>query len=147
MRVARTVVLTPGQKEALEARTRARSASARSVERARIVLMAALAVTGTPPFSIFQSEFTILRAGFAAQRTGAVVLFVGLTFAIFCGFFYHVARMVLGAPGDLPRGEPSRWKTYPVIALTVILMLLGFWLPPPIYDLLGAAANILVVQP
>jgi len=40
MRVARPVVLSPEQREALEARARARSASLRSVERARIVLMA-----------------------------------------------------------------------------------------------------------
>jgi len=41
MRVARAVVLNPEQRQVLEARARARSASARSVERARIVLMAA----------------------------------------------------------------------------------------------------------
>ena len=40
MRVARPVVLSPEQREMLESRARARSASARSVERARIVLMA-----------------------------------------------------------------------------------------------------------
>jgi len=40
MRVARPVVLSSEQREALEARARARSASLRSVERARIVLMA-----------------------------------------------------------------------------------------------------------
>ena len=40
MRVARPVVLEPDQQEALESRARARSASARSVERARIVLLA-----------------------------------------------------------------------------------------------------------
>jgi transposase len=40
MRVARPVVLEPEQKKALEGRTRARSASSRSVERARIVLLA-----------------------------------------------------------------------------------------------------------
>ena len=40
MRVARPVVLEPDQQEALETRARARSASARSVERARIVLLA-----------------------------------------------------------------------------------------------------------
>ena len=40
MRVARPVVLSPEQKETLESRARARSASARSAERARIVLMA-----------------------------------------------------------------------------------------------------------
>jgi transposase len=40
MRVARPVVLSSEQREALDARARARSASLRSVERARIVLMA-----------------------------------------------------------------------------------------------------------
>lgn len=40
MRVARPVVLSPEQREVLEARARARSAPARSVERARIVLLA-----------------------------------------------------------------------------------------------------------
>ena len=40
MRVARPVVLEPDQQETLEARARARSAPARSVERARIVLLA-----------------------------------------------------------------------------------------------------------
>ena len=40
MRVARPVVLSPEQLQILEARSRARSAPARSVERARIVLLA-----------------------------------------------------------------------------------------------------------
>jgi len=33
-----------------------------------LLLLAALVVTGTPPFSIFQSEFNILSAGLAADR-------------------------------------------------------------------------------
>ena len=41
MRVARPVVLSAEQRDILEARARARSAAARSVERARIVLLAA----------------------------------------------------------------------------------------------------------
>jgi hypothetical protein len=41
MRVARPVVLSTEQREPLESRARARSAPARSVERARIVLLAA----------------------------------------------------------------------------------------------------------
>src|SRR5271155_5606157 len=41
MRVARRVVLNPEQKEALEECARARSRSARVVERARIILLAA----------------------------------------------------------------------------------------------------------
>lgn len=41
MRVARPVVLSPEQKEALEHCARARSRSVRMIERARIVLLAA----------------------------------------------------------------------------------------------------------
>ncbi len=114
---------------------------------APIFLLATLAVTGTPPFSLFQSEFTILRAGFAAQRIGASILFVVLVVAIFCGFFYHVTQLVFGAGNGQPRGDRSRWKTYPVIGLSLIVLLLGFWLPGPIYALVDGAARILVVQP
>ncbi|HML16995.1 MAG TPA: hydrogenase 4 subunit F [Bryobacteraceae bacterium] len=114
---------------------------------APMFLLAALAITGTPPFSMFQSEFTVLRAGFAAQRTGAVILFVIFVVAIFCGFYYHIAQLVFGPPAGAPRGESSRWKTWPVIALAAIVAVLGFWLPAPIYQLVDGAARILAVQP
>ncbi|MBI3280849.1 MAG: hydrogenase 4 subunit F, partial [Acidobacteria bacterium] len=114
---------------------------------APMFLLAALAVTGTPPFSMFQSEFTVLQAGFAAQRTGSVLLFAAFVAAIFCGFFYHAAKLVLGPPSGLSRGESCRWKTYPVIGLAVIVVLLGFWLPAPVYALVEGAARILAVQP
>ncbi|HNY42477.1 MAG TPA: hypothetical protein PKJ41_18900, partial [Bryobacteraceae bacterium] len=110
-------------------------------------LLATLAVTGSPPFSLFQSEFTILRAGFAAQHSGLAILFVALLVAIFAGFFYHVAQLVFGPPGDSPRGESCRWKTYPVIGLSAVTVVLGFWLPAPLYSLVEGAARILVVRP
>lgn len=114
---------------------------------APMFLLATLAVTGTPPFSIFQSEFTILRAGFAAHREGVSSLYVVFVVAIFCGFLYHVTQLVFGPPNGLPRGEASRWKTYPVIGLALIVVLLGFWLPAPLYALVDGAARILAVQP
>ena len=114
---------------------------------APMFLLAALALAGTPPFSIFQSEFTILRAGFAAQWTSAGILFVALVVAIFCGLFYHVSQLVFGPPSGLPRGESCRWKTYPVIGLSLIVVLLGFWLPAPLYALVEGAARILGGQP
>jgi hydrogenase-4 component F len=114
---------------------------------APMFLMATLAVTGTPPFSMFQSEFTVLRAGFAAQRIGSVILFVVFVVAIFCGFFYHISQLVLGPPSGHARGESSRWSTYPVIGLAVIVVVLGFWLPAPLYELVDRAARIVAVQP
>lgn len=110
-------------------------------------LLATLAVTGTPPFSLFQSEFTILRAGFAAQHVSLSILFVTLLVAIFAGFFYHIAHFVLGPPDGSPRGETCRWKTYPVIVLSALVLLLGFWLPAPVYSLIEGAASILAVHP
>jgi hydrogenase-4 component F len=110
-------------------------------------LLAALAVTGTPPFSMFQSEFTILRAGFAGDHTGLSILFVTLLVAIFAGFFYHIAQLVLGPPRGYPSGETCRWKTFPVIALSVLVLVLGFWLPAPLYTLVEGAARILRVTP
>jgi hydrogenase-4 component F len=106
-------------------------------------LLAALAVTGTPPFSMFQSEFMILRAGFASQNTGVSILFVACIVAIFCGFFHHVAQRVLGPSSGVPREVICRWKTYPVIGLSLLVIAMGFWLPAPVYQLVGGAAHIL----
>jgi hydrogenase-4 component F len=110
-------------------------------------LMATLAVTGTPPFSLFQSEFTILRAGFASQHIALCIVFVGLLVAIFAGFFFHVTQLVLGPSDGSARGEPCRWKTGPVIGLSALVILLGFWLPSPVYSLVKGAAAVLTVQP
>src|SRR5208283_4696870 len=41
-----------------------------------LFLLAALAVTGTPPFSLFQSEFTVLSAALAAHRGWSAFLFL-----------------------------------------------------------------------
>ncbi len=112
-----------------------------------IFLLATLAVTGTPPFSLFQSEFMVLRAGFAAQQVGLSTLFVLLLVAIFAGFFYHIAQLVLGPPNESPRGDTCRWKTFPVMGLFAITLLLGFWLPAPIYSLVEGAARIVAVRP
>lgn len=115
---------------------------------APLFLLAALAVTGTPPFSMFQSEFTILRAGFGGQHTAAAVFMVACVVAIFCGFFYHIANLVLGpaAPGQV-EACPTRWKTGPALMLGGLVVLLGFWLPAPIYALVDGAARILAVHP
>ncbi len=114
---------------------------------APMLVLGALAITGTPPISLLQSEFLVLRAGFAAGQFGAVALFVTFVVAIFCGLFLHIAGLVFGPPGNLPRGDKSGWSTYPVIGLSLVVALMGFWLPSPVYALVTRAAQILVVQP
>ncbi len=114
---------------------------------APMLVLGTLAITGTPPFSLFQSEFLVLRAGFAAGQSGAAALFVAFLVAIFCGLFLHIAGMVFGPRGNGSRGDGNRWSTYPVIGLAVIVVLMGFWLPAPVTALVNRAAGILAVQP
>ena len=68
-------------------------------------LMVTLAVTGSPPFSLFQSEFTILRAGFARGHFVLAIFFVSFLVLIFSGFLVHIANLVLGEDPGLPRGR------------------------------------------
>lgn len=112
---------------------------------APMFLLGALAVTGTPPFSMFQSEFIVLRAGFASRHLALSILFVACIVAIFCGFFHHVTQLVFGPPSGAPREPLSRWKTYPVIGLALMVIAMGFWLPAPLYQLVDGAARILAV--
>jgi len=113
---------------------------------APMFLLGALAVTGTPPFGMFQSEFMVLRAGFASPHVGLSILLIVCITAIFCGFFHHVTQLVFGPPSGAPREVFSRWKTYPVIGLAVIVAVLGFWIPAPLYQLVDGAAKILAVS-
>src|SRR5262249_1346971 len=106
-----------------------------------------LAVTGSPPFSMFQSEFTILRAGFDGAQYGPAIIFVGLLAVIFAGFLAHIARLVLGPDPGLPPAAPDPWKKYPVIALASLVVVIGFWLPGPVYELIRNAARIVTGEP
>jgi hydrogenase-4 component F len=105
-------------------------------------LLGTLAVTGSPPFSLFQSEFTILRAAFGGTYFVSAVLFVSFLVAIFSGFLVHIANLVLGADPGLPTGETCRWKKYSVMGLASVIVVLGFWLPGPLFGLIQGAANI-----
>lgn len=113
---------------------------------APMFLLGALAVTGTPPFSMFQSEFMVLRAGFAGEHMGLSVVFVVCIVAIFCGFFHHVTQLVLGPPSGAPREQFSMWKRYPIIGLALVVIAIGFWMPGPLYQLIDGAAHILAVR-
>ena len=105
-------------------------------------LMVTLAVTGAPPFSLFVSEFTVLRAGFSAGYHLLTVLFIAFLVAIFSGFLIHIANLVLGPDPDRPPAETCPWKKYSVVGLGAVLIAMGFWLPGPLFKLIQSAVGI-----
>jgi hydrogenase-4 component F len=107
-------------------------------------LMVTLAVTGSPPFSFFQSEFTVLRAGFAGDHFVLAIFFVSFLVLIFSGFLVHISNLVLGEDPGLPRADMCGWKKYSVIGLAVVIVVMGFWIPAPLFRLIQGAVGIVV---
>ena len=107
-------------------------------------LLATLAVTGAPPFSLFLSEFTILRAAFSAGYFVLAVLFVAFLVAIFSGFLIHIANLVLGPDPGLPPADTCRWKKSSVVGLALVIIAMVFWIPAPLFRLIQGAVDIVM---
>jgi hydrogenase-4 component F len=113
-----------------------------------LFLMGTLAVTGTPPFSIFQSEFKILSAALNDGRGWTAFLFLAGVVTIFAGFLVHISKLSLGAvPADQRPATECRWKLTAMLLVAGSVVGLGFWLPGPIYNLVKQSAHIIEGAP
>jgi hydrogenase-4 component F len=66
------------------------------------LVIGTLAITGSPPFSIFISEFLIVAGGFQGGQFLPSVLFLIFTVTIFVGLIRHLVKMVyVKVPEDL----------------------------------------------
>ena len=72
-------------------------------------LAGAVAITGAPPFGLFLSELTIIRAGLAGSHWLLVALIAVLLIVIFIGFLNHFVYMYFdelhGKPGKMRRDQ------------------------------------------
>lgn len=107
-----------------------------------VFFVATLAIVGTPPFSLFQSEFVILRAAFSAGHYVPAVLFVIFGAAIFAGAVLHVGGLVLGPAEPVPAAPWYPWRDSAVLLSTAVLVVMAFWLPAPVFTLIRDAAGI-----
>jgi hydrogenase-4 component F len=101
------------------------------------------AVTGSPPFGLFLSEFTILRGAVADGRYGIAAAFLVLLFVVFVGMGGTVLAVVQGKPReDLPdTGFHDTVGTVgPAVILLIPVLVLGVWVPPALETALREAA-------
>jgi hydrogenase-4 component F len=104
-----------------------------------------LAVTGSPPFSPFFSEFQILNGAFGAGRFGVGALFLAFLAVIFVGMGTTVLSVVQGDPGEArrARGRRETWlMAAPPLVLMLLVLALGLFLPEGLKELFGAAAAL-----
>jgi hydrogenase-4 component F len=97
------------------------------------LLLGSLAVLGSPPFGLFLSEFTIVRAGFAGASPAFPLLLLALLAVAFIAFARTTAGMVTGQAPALPpacTGRAARWAAaLPLAAGLTALLVLGLWIP------------------
>jgi hydrogenase-4 component F len=101
------------------------------------------AITGSPPFGPFVSEFTILNAAIGSGRFVVGALFLVLLFAVFVGMGSTVLDVVQGRPSGAAIASPFRdsaSKTLPIAFSMALVLLLGLWIPSPLMRLLREAA-------
>jgi hydrogenase-4 component F len=113
-----------------------------------LFLMSALAVTGMPPFSLFQSEFLILSGGLSGGHEAASALLIAGLVTIFAGFLRHASRMNLGTPpSGLPPAQRCRWTAAAMVLAAGVVLTLAFWLPAPLFELARQASQIVQGTP
>lgn len=98
-----------------------------------------LALTGTPPFSLFVSEFLLVRAALQSGRPELAAALVAALAVVFLGMSRGVLGMTQGA-GPAPRPEFRDALVAPVVLLALSLGL-GLLLPGPLVALLERAAH------
>jgi hydrogenase-4 component F len=107
-------------------------------------LAGAVAITGAPPFSLFLSEFTILRAGIAGPNAWAVWVMALLLIVIFIGFLNHFRLMYFGDDGASAAPATgvvlSGWMLWPMALALAPLLLLGLWWPQPLWEFFRTVA-------
>lgn len=110
-----------------------------------IWLAGAVAITGAPPFSLFASELTILRAGLQTIAAWASFAMAVLLIAIFIGFLNHFRSMYYDPPerADEARGQISAWCIVPMWLAIIPLLGLGLWWPQEAWSYFGQIAHAL----
>ena len=112
---------------------------------ASLFLLGFIAITGSPPFGPFVSEFTILEVAVREGRYVVTALFLTFLLIIFVGMSSTVLSVVQGKP-PAHLARPHRQETFLLLAPIVIFLtcslVLGLYLPPPLEALLREAAGV-----
>lgn len=107
-----------------------------------LFLVGFLAMTGTPPFGPFASEFTILNNALSKGQFLVAGLFLFFMLVVFFGMGITVLKVVFGeVPEDVTTShyQDGVLTAVPLLAFLGIIILLGIAIPEPLRALLEEA--------
>jgi hydrogenase-4 component F len=105
-----------------------------------------LVLIGVAPFSIFLSEFLILKEAFFKGRYVVFGLFLFSALAVFISALKHAMDVSFGEAGAGVVAGPRKARVVDravVLACMAALLLLGLWIPSPFADFLKSAAAVI----
>jgi hydrogenase-4 component F len=108
-----------------------------------------LAITGSPPFGPFLSEFTIVNAALGSGRFLVCTLFLLFLGIAFIGMGATILPVVQGNPREQTAHagfQDGFFTSAPILAAMGLVLLLGLFIPPPLEILLREAAAFLEVK-
>ncbi len=107
-----------------------------------------LAITGSPPFGPFLSEFTILRGIFAGEQRILGILVLLCLATVFIGMGATVLAATQGeAPATTQSFRDRPLLIFSPLCFMLLILLLGVYIPEPLQQALQQAAALLEVQP
>jgi hydrogenase-4 component F len=104
------------------------------------LIVGGLGIAGAPPFAVFLSELSILKAGLASGQywvMGLLALFIVIAFF---GILFQVNHMVFGKPTVALKNALPVTCVVALVIIVLPVILLGIYIPGPFYDLLHLAA-------
>ncbi len=115
-----------------------------------LFLLGFFAITGSPPFGPFVSEFSLLAAAFRQGHPWVGAAFASLMLIIFFGFGATVIAMTFGKPSPAAGNtqfQDSFATCWPILGFALLVLLLGLYLPPELSTLLREAVSFLEMSP
>ena len=111
-----------------------------------LLVLGLFAVTGSPPFGTFASEFTILRGAVNGGHVWTAVAMLVLLAVIFVGMAAMILDMAFGGTepdAAAPPAPESKWLVLGPAVLAAAVLMLGVYIPGPLRDTLARAATAL----
>lgn len=110
---------------------------------AALFLAGFFAITGSPPFGAFISEFTIARAAFENGRGWVGVLYLATLLIVFMGMGTTVLAVVQGTPSSSASTQykDTPQTVVPILILAALALMLGLYIPTPLITMLQEAAR------
>ncbi len=108
-----------------------------------VMLLAALAIAGAPPFNIFLSEFTILKAAVDTGNWVSFALFLVFATIIFGGVLHHFGSMAFGKPDIAYDKKGKGISSFIILIMAAVMLILGLYIPSFLDEMIRGSAKVI----